>query len=451
VDTKKAADEQAELDKAYTNWNRTIDLLNPSLTELEKNLTGVRAKYDDLMIQAKQKNWTTDWIKAGLTRGEGFIRAADLEKNEKAFTETWGKSFLEFRDIQQEITDKELSEIGKRMSAEDLWARNITEKLGTRWTPELGARIEAARTRARTDIMAEQARAQAEAESRRTLAVLDVYEKQFAISPVQRQVAVIGENQRLITLWTESLARAKDESAKIQLADKIADANRQILEADYRLKELTGTMEQGNARGWQNYFREQIGTDYERGEREAKATADAWMKAFDDGFFNLFQGKWDSMLDIVDNFSKDMLRILSRRFAEGAMDIIFGGRGGGGSGLLGSILGYAGAFLGIGGGVGGAQAVPGIAGGVPVNANYVPSPYAEGGDFPAYRPMLVGERGPELIIPSSTGTVIPTGEFGNTLSITVPVSIGPEHKRLAGMIQENVEREVRRTIKGYAG
>jgi len=46
--------------------------------------------------------------------------------------------------------------------------------------------------------------------------------------------------------------------------------------------------------------------------------------------------------------------------------------------------------------------------------------------------------------------VIPAGQWGNTLSINVPVTIGPEHKRLAGIIQANVEREVRRTIKEYS-
>jgi hypothetical protein len=44
--------------------------------------------------------------------------------------------------------------------------------------------------------------------------------------------------------------------------------------------------------------------------------------------------------------------------------------------------------------------------------------YANGGSFPAYQPMVVGEQGPELFIPSGAGNIIPNSRMssagGNT-------------------------------------
>jgi len=74
-----------------------------------------------------------------------------------------------------------------------------------------------------------------------------------------------------------------------------------------------------------------VGTDFERGQRQAEATASAMMQAWDDAFFNAFKGRWDDMEDVVENFADNMLRILSRRFSEDAMNLIFGSQGSGGS------------------------------------------------------------------------------------------------------------------------
>jgi hypothetical protein len=58
----------------------------------------------------------------------------------------------------------------------------------------------------------------------------------------------------------------------------------------------------------------------------------------------------------------------------------------------------------IGAGVGVAASIIGLMGSVGARAN--------GGDVNAYQPYLVGERGPELVVPRSNGTVMPAGSFG---------------------------------------
>lgn len=81
--------------------------------------------------------------------------------------------------------------------------------------------------------------------------------------------------------------------------------------------------------------------------------------------------------------------------------------------ILGSQLGALGGGAGAGGGVGGFFTSL-LAGG-----------FADGGDFSAGRPILVGEQGPEIITPRSPGTVIPNGAMGQSAApqVTVPVNI----------------------------
>lgn len=45
--------------------------------------------------------------------------------------------------------------------------------------------------------------------------------------------------------------------------------------------------------------------------------------------------------------------------------------------------------------------------------------YAAGGRFPANRTMLVGERGPELLVPSQSGTIIPNHRLGGGINIRI--------------------------------
>jgi hypothetical protein len=40
--------------------------------------------------------------------------------------------------------------------------------------------------------------------------------------------------------------------------------------------------------------------------------------------------------------------------------------------------------------------------------------FAAGGSFSSHTPMLVGERGPEMIVPNFSGEVIPNNKLGGT-------------------------------------
>ncbi len=83
----------------------------------------------------------------------------------------------------------------------------------------------------------------------------------------------------------------------------------------------------------------------------------------------------------------------------------FGALGGGGGSLLGSVVG---GLFGVGGGFGGA----GFAGAAQAGIGALGGAFAGGGEMTAGRSYLVGERGPELVVPKQAGTVIPRNRSG---------------------------------------
>lgn len=48
--------------------------------------------------------------------------------------------------------------------------------------------------------------------------------------------------------------------------------------------------------------------------------------------------------------------------------------------------------------------------------------FADGGDYGAGKPIIVGERGPEMIWPKSAGTVVPNGAMGKSISVQMNIS-----------------------------
>lgn len=67
---------------------------------------------------------------------------------------------------------------------------------------------------------------------------------------------------------------------------------------------------------------------------------------------------------------------------------------------------------------------------------------ADGGPITAGRPYVVGERGPELIVPRASGTVMPAGSYGG-VNITVNMS-GSADRRSAQQVGAEVGRAVQR-------
>lgn len=153
-----------------------------------------------------------------------------------------------------------------------------------------------------------------------------------------------------------------------------------------------------------------------------------------------------SATDITGTFGSSM---------EGGFQNAFQGIGntvGGLMGGLGSMIG--GLFSGIGGGIGGIfSGIGSIFGGF----------FADGGDPPVGKVSVVGERGPELFVPKSAGTVIPnhaiSGMGGNGSSYTINQSFGEGvdarvtsilKQSMPGIIEQAVQQVERKVQRGGA-
>lgn len=129
---------------------------------------------------------------------------------------------------------------------------------------------------------------------------------------------------------------------------------------------------------------------------------------FTDFAQGLQQGKslWESFGQAALNSLNNITNKLIEMAANQLWNAAFGGSGGGGGGLFGGGGGGGGLFGGIlsflGGGGGGSSPITVGAGMLSGTGGL----YAEGGDYPAGRPRIVGEKGPELDIPRLPGTVL---------------------------------------------
>ena len=119
------------------------------------------------------------------------------------------------------------------------------------------------------------------------------------------------------------------------------------------------------------------------------------------------KGMLSSFKSFFDGILEQMLqKIIQTQIMNPLMNSLFGGGGmmGGGGGILGSVLPMLGGFLGI----------PGM---------------AQGGAPSTRSPTLIGEQGPELFLPGTTGRVIPNNDLGGGGETTVQFNINAVDSR----------------------
>lgn len=159
----------------------------------------------------------------------------------------------------------------------------------------------------------------------------------------------------------------------------------------------------------------------------------------------------DYLFDPFDKGLKGMLRgfvdVIRRMLAEAAAaqlaKSLFGDFGSSGKigGLVGTAISAIGAFGGGGSGSG--------------DGFYGP-PMAAGGSFSGMKPFLVGEHGPEVIMPGGAGTVIPNHKIGGT-NVTVNIDARESDNpgrllALVPLIQSQIEQSmIRKSRRGYLG
>ena len=65
--------------------------------------------------------------------------------------------------------------------------------------------------------------------------------------------------------------------------------------------------------------------------------------------------------------------------------------------------------------------------------------FAAGGKPPVGRPSIVGERGPELFVPSSAGTIIPNNSLGAGVTNNIVVNVDASGSNVEGNERQSRE------------
>lgn len=209
----------------------------------------------------------------------------------------------------------------------------------------------------------------------------DLIEEQFRLSQQveSSRKSILGYQEAMIAYQTEE-------------ADRTAQQVRQIEEYEARLKSLTITLEgqsklrQENIRrdyeanrefntGWKNAMDKYV-EDSRNAAEQARTIFSTVTRGMEDLLVSFVRTGKLSFKDFANTIIEQFVRIQAQRLIAGLF-----GSGTGGGNFLATLFG-----------------IPGKAVGGPVVAN---SPY------------IVGERGPELFLPKSAGTIVPNSALGN--------------------------------------
>lgn len=151
-----------------------------------------------------------------------------------------------------------------------------------------------------------------------------------------------------------------------------------------------GTYGEGFAKSMKEFIRD-MPTAMEDGQRAFESV----VSNMDNALRNFVRTGKISFNDLAQSIVQDLIYINLRAQAMSFTKSLFSGGGGGLGGLLGSLLG------GSGGDASGPISM--------IDAAF----FADGGSPPVGKPSIVGERGPELFVPRTAGTIIPNNQLGN--------------------------------------
>lgn len=266
-----------------------------------------------------------------------------------------------------------------------------------------------------------------------------------ALSDLQLQTANLTRYREDAELATEA-QKIDNEIRKVSitLLDDQKDAflqNAKALKRDY-LEAFEANQEA--QRKWQTGFAQAMNnvTDYATNTAEQVKTlfADAF-RSMEDAMVSFVKtGKLD-FKSLADSIITQIIRIRIEQSIIAPMAAALSGSAG--TNFVGSAL----SFFGIRNSPGGTVEVGAGTYGASAG-NWVPQARAGGGDISANEPYWVGEQGPELVVPRSSGTVIPHGQSMGGGSVHIEsISIGQ------GASPESVQEAFRqiRDLKASVG
>lgn len=409
TDAKKIAAEYANAAKALQSFQDRIDLMDPSLSQWEKQEQDLVQSAAELIWQYEKFPDVAAGLQKALEEGLGFIELDRQMTQQKEAAEDAAKAYEEMSKNIAEQLQKELDLKLRLISVDAERALMLTEY--ARKELELQHRYGGISS-------GQAAGASFDLDVRR----LEIVREQLALEIQARSEKTmnIDDEAGLLELMLREKAVQEEINQLLRLRGLI-------------MKEHTGTFFEGMEAGLEKLL-DEWGNMFKQGEDLAIKTAVAMRDGFSDIFFKAMKGEIRSMEDLfkgLADMANSVLDAIYKKLADMAANYLI-------SQLFGT-------FFGVGSGVGAAASsgANSMWSGIELPAYG----YAKGGETSAHRPILVGEEGPEIFVPSTSGTVVPNGA---ALSISVPVTIGNNDKLLAGRLQRNIEETVRRTIKEYS-
>jgi hypothetical protein len=215
--------------------------------------------------------------------------------------------------------------------------------------------------------------------------------------------------------------------------------NKELESAADLLKKVQGTLP-GKAKGLDNVAKaskkatQKVKSDFDSLEQTVLRSADNVQDRWADALFGIgggFETLGDTAVNELRRIGAEMLKsVINKSFGFNQPTPLPWLAGGGGGG----------------GGIGGGGLFSSIAGGLGDFLSKIPF-FGEGGNFMGGQPMVVGDRGAEMIVPKSGGTVIPNHAMGGR-PVNVQVNISTPDingfRRSQGQIAAQLAESVRR-------
>lgn len=388
--------------------------------KLARNLEDIKNKYDDLIAQAakyaKEHGVGFDTSKVEKWRQvmEKAAKEADAEKKLKVWT-----------DVEQQITDRTVPELEKRLAAEDQWVKDSQEKLkkagfSHEEISEKMVQVTAAAAEEKKKIELDYINTVMEAESRRYLSQLDMMEKDRSGSKLDITRQRISVYQSLLSSYQQNWENETDPTAKILWADKINEARSKLVDLNITLKEQEGLFTEGLGKGLRDYLWD-MKSVFQQGVEIARDTAQAMESAFSDFFFDAFQGKLQDLADYVTSFSNAVQRsianALGQQVSTGITSLVqglFSATGSLSSTVTGSF-------------------------GIPASASYVPGVHHAGGIVRRYVPVFHGGgvNTDERVVINKVGERYITEEQNSWLTRIAQVAGSGERPMNVRVVMEN--------------
>ena len=231
-----------------------------------------------------------------------------------------------------------------------------------------------------------------------SMAELDARETLFGES-----TEINAQKMRLLeSAMVEMVVNGIDpQSEAVQALMKDYDElNQKLIDAELAMEELPAEETAEKIRTWRDALQElsdDMGTYNDKMVSLAEYTAYSIQNAFADISFAVVKGKFDDISDAFQNLLDSILRSLTNLFAQSLFQKFLG------------------MFLGMGTG----YDLPAGFSPSSLIPDTVPIARAIGGPVSMGSPYIVGERGPELFIPSTSGNIIPNGKIGANVQVNV--------------------------------